>query len=150
MQARQVPIIDDMSHSGDQSGVIVSWFLRVGLVLVVIGVVLFDVGSIIVNKVTLASSAEEVAIAVSISVSDQNTGNRIFADSIIYDMAVNVVGDEANGVSGARVLRKGTGMDDEGIIHIRLKRRTDTLVTDLIGPLKRYTIATGDGQAGTN
>ena len=149
MRRHNVPIINGMKHA-DESGIILSWFLRVGLLLVVLGIVLFDVGSIVVNRVTLDSSAEEVAIAVSITVSDQNAGGRIFPDSVIYDLAVAVVEDEANGISGVRVVRKGTEVDDEGNVHIRLKRRAETLVVDLIGPLKKYTLATGDGQAGTN
>lgn len=149
MHTRQVPIIEGMKV-GDESGLIISWLLRVGLFLLVLGVVLFDVGSIIVNKVTLSSSAEDVAVAVSLSVSERNTGGQIFADSIIYDMAVDVVEDEANGVKDARVLRKGTEMDEQGVVHVRLRRRVDTLVTDLISPLKKYTITTGNGQAGTN
>ena len=150
MQTRQVPIIDHMKRTNDQSGLIVSWFLRVGLFLLVLGVVLFDAGSIVVNKMTLTSSAEDVAVAVSISVSDRNMGNAILPDSVIYDMAVDVVQNESNGVEGARVVRRGTEMDEQGVIHVRLRRRVDTLVTDLIGPLKKHTITTGDGQAGTN
>ena len=149
MQTRHVPIIDEMTRENDQSGVILSWFLRVGLFLVVIGVILFDIGSIVVNKVTLTSSAEEVAVSISLTLSDR-PGDTIYADSIIYDMAVDVVEDEANGVSGARVLRKGTEMDDQRVVHVRLRRRSETLITDLISPLKKYTVATGDGQAGTN
>ena len=149
MQPRYVPIINEMKRT-DESGIIVSWFLRVGLVLAVLGVILFDLGSIVVNRVTLDSSAEEVAIAVSITVSDQNPAGRIFPDSMIYDLAVAVVEDETNGISGVRVVRKGTNVDAEGNVHVRLKRRAETLVVDLIDPLKKYTVATGDGQAGTN
>lgn len=150
MRDRDVPIIDEMADVKNESGIIVSWFLRVGLFLVVIGVILFDVGSIVVNKVTLDSSAEDVAVAVSITVSDQNAGGRVFPDSVIYDLAVDVVKDEANGVAGARVVRKGTQVDEEGNVQIRLRRRAETLIADLISPLEKYTIATGDGQAGTN
>lgn len=132
----------------DESGIIVSWFVRVGLVLAVIGVVGFDVGSIVVNEVTLDSSAEEVAIAVSLTLSESTATN--VADTQIYDMAVAVVQDDTEGVADARVVRKGTEIDDAGNVHIRLRRRADTLVTKLVGPLKRYTVATGDGQAGTN
>lgn len=150
MPGHYEPIIDEMSLSQNESGVIVSWFVRVGLLLVVLGVVVFDIGSIVVNQVTLSSSAEEVAIAVSITISDQNAAGRIIPASVVYNMAVEEVGDEANGITGAKVLRKGTEIDAEGIVHIRLKRRAETLVADLIGPLETYTISTGDGQAGTN
>lgn len=150
METRHVPIIEEMNEANDQSGLITGWFLRVGLFFLVLAVALFDVGSIVVNKVTLSSSAEDVAVAVSLTISDRNVGNSIVADSVVYDLAVSEVEDEANGVQGARVLRRGTEMDQEGIVHVRLRRRADTLVTGLIGPLKKYTAATEHGQAGTN
>jgi len=149
METRQVPIIATMKRSNDETGVILGWFIRVGLVLAVLAVVLFDIGSIVVNSVGLSSSAEDVAIAVSITVADRS-GAVILPDSVVYDLAVDVVESEANGVSGARVLRRGTEMDQEGIVYVRLRRRAETLVADLIGPLKKYTIATVSGQAGTN
>lgn len=138
-----------MNKTKDESGLILGWFLRVGLFLLVIAVALFDIGSIVVDRMTLSSSAEDVAVAVSITLSDR-PGNTIVPDSVIYDMAVDVVKSEANGVSGARVLRRGTELDEEGVVHIRLRRRAETLVADLIGPLKRFTVSTGNGQAGTN
>lgn len=150
METRHVPIIEEMKRANDQSGLIMGWFLRVGLFFLVVGVILFDVGSIVVNKVTLSSSAEDVAIAVSLTINDRNLGNSIVADSVVYDLAVSEVQDEANGIQGAKVLRRGTEMDQDGIIHVRLRRPAETLVTDLIGPLKKYTVATEPGQAGTN
>jgi hypothetical protein len=137
-----------MKRSFDESGIIISWLMKIGLILAVIGVVGFDLGSIVVNNVTLDSSAEEVAITVSIAVSDGPVTT--VQDTQIYDMAVAIVEGEVDGVEGARVLRKGTEIDDEGNVHIRLRRRAETLVTELIGPLKKYTVATGNGQAGTN
>lgn len=150
MQGRRESIIDVMKLSRDESGIIVNWLVRVGILLAVIGVIVFDVGSIVVNKVTLASSAEDIAVALSIDISEMNAGGRIIPDSVVYDMAVEEVTDKANGIEGAKVLRKGTEIDDEGNVHVRLKRRAETLVAELIGPIEKYTIATGDGQAGTN
>jgi alpha/beta superfamily hydrolase len=135
-----------MKREADESGIIVSWLVRVAVLLAVIGVVGFDLGSIVVNNVTLSSTAEEIAIAVSIDVSE-STGS-LFPDTRIYDMAV--AEKEAEGIENVRVLRKGTEIDEEGNVHIRLRRRAETLVADLIGPLEKYTVATEAGQAGTN
>lgn len=137
-----------MKQARDESGIIVSWLVRIVLLLAVIGVVGFDLGSIVVNNVTLSSSAETVAVTVSLAVDEAPVGT--FPDTRIYDLAVDIVESESEGVDGAHVVRKGTELDDEGIVHIRLRRRAETLVTDLIGPLKKYTVATGNGQAGTN
>lgn len=137
-----------MKQARDESGIIVSWLVKVVLLLAVIGVAGFDLGSIVVNNVTLSSSAETVAITVSLAVDEAPAGT--FPDTRVYDLAVQIVQSESDGVAGARVIRKGTEIDDEGNVHIRLRRRADTLVADLIGPLKKYTVATGNGQAGTN
>ena len=149
MQRPPLPIIDQMkmNRPEDESGIILSWFLRVGLFLALIGVVGFDVGSIIVNNFSLSSSAEDVAIAVSIAVDERGTTN--LSDFTIFTMAKEVVADEANGVARAKVLPKGTHIDDAGVVHVRLRRRADTLFTHLIAPLKERTVAIVDGQAGT-
>lgn len=135
-----------MKHVADESGIIVSWLVRVAVLLAVIGVVGFDAGSIVVNNVTLSSTAEEIAIAVSIDVSENRGG--LFPATRVYDMAVAEI--EAEGIENVRVIRKGTEIDEEGNVHIRLRRRAETLVADLIGPLEKYTVATVTGQAGTN
>lgn len=134
-----------MKHVKDESGIIISWLVRVAIFLAVIGVVGFDLGSIVVNNVTLSSTAEELAIAVSIDVSENRGG--LFPDTRIYDMAVAEM--KAEGIENVRVIRKGTEIDEEGNVHIRLRRRAETLVADLIGPLEKYTVATATGQAGT-
>ncbi len=57
---------------------------------------------------------------------------------------------DTEGVTKIRILRKGTEVDDDGVVHVRLRRKTRTLVTKYIGPLEKFTIATVSGQAGTN
>ncbi|MDQ3940478.1 MAG: hypothetical protein M3238_03900, partial [Actinomycetota bacterium] len=65
----------------------------------------------------------------------------------VLDLARQAATD--TGAENVRVLRKGTGVDDDGVVHIRLRRRTNTLLAKHIPPLKRFTVATTDGQAGT-
>ena len=139
-----------VSRPGDESGVIISWFVRVALVLAVIGVVGFDVGSIVINTVTLDSAANDVAVSISVDIAQLPGEPSVVADAQIYALAVEYVKDKSNGVAGARVLKRGTEVDDAGIVHVRLRRRANTVVTKLISPLEKFTIATGDGQAGTN
>ena len=146
MRRPLVPIIGTMERN--ESGIIVSWLLKVVGLLAVIGVVVFDIGSIAINTITLDSSADDVAVAVSIRV-DQASG-RFFTDPQVYQLAVEQVGHETDGVAGAKVLKNGTGIDDEGIVHVRLRRKAKTLITGLIGPLEKYTVGKADGQAGTN
>jgi hypothetical protein len=136
-----------MNIHRDESGIIVSWFLKVALFLAVVGVILFDVGSIVVNAFTLDSSADEIAIAVSLTVDTQPI--TAWTDPEVLELARTEL--KASGVEGARVLRKGTTVEPEsGVVHIRLRRRASTFVTKYISFLEKYTIATGNGQAGTN
>jgi hypothetical protein len=110
-------------------------------------VVLFDVGSIIVNAFTLDSSADEIAIAVSITVdTGPVTG---WTDQEIFELARAELATKD--LEKTRVIKKGTFVDPTtAIVYIRLRRRANTLVTKYLGPLKKYTLSTGNGQAGTN
>ncbi|HET7482795.1 MAG TPA: hypothetical protein VFK89_08040 [Actinomycetota bacterium] len=137
-----------MREYRDETGIIVSWLVKIVLFFAVIGTVLFDAGSIVINSVTLDSSADQVAIAVSLKLAD-NPGQFV-TDQQVYDLAKTEVADPEDGVAGAKVARKGTEIDDAGIVHVRLKRRARTLVTKYIGPLKHFTAGTGNGQASTD
>ena len=149
METQDLSIIEHMRGKKDESGIIINWLVKVGVFLAILGVIGFDGGSIVINTVTLSSSAEDVAIAISLKVEDAPV-NSNFSASQIYAMAVEEVKDEESGVAGAKVLRKGTEIDAQGVVHVRLRRRVDTLVTKYIGPLEKYTVSTGTGQAGTN
>lgn len=136
-----------MNFHRDERGVIVSWFVKIAVFMAVIGVILFDVGSMVVNQVSLDSTADEIAIAVSLSV-DQGPSLLLFTDQEIWRLARDAA--DLEGITKVKILKKGTEVDDEGIVHIRLRRKASTLVTKYIGPLKKFTIATVSGQAGTN
>lgn len=136
-----------MNFHRDERGVIVSWFAKLAVFMVVLGVIVFDAGSIIVNQVSLDSTADEIAIAVSLAV-DQGPSITLFTDEEIWRLAKEAAATE--GITKIRILKKGTDVDDEGVVHIRLRRRANTLVAKYIPPLEKYTIATVSGQAGTN
>lgn len=136
-----------MNLHHDESGIIVSWFVKVAIFLGVVAVILFDVGSIVVNAFTLDSSADEIAIAVSLTV-DQGPVTS-WTDQEVLELAREELATKD--LEKTRVLRKGTTVDrTTGVVHIRLRRKANTLVTKYIGFLEQYTIATGNGQAGTN
>jgi hypothetical protein len=132
----------------DESGVIVSWLVKLLVFFAIIGTALFDFGSIIVNDVTLDSSADQVAIAVSLRVGSATP--QFFSDEQIFQFAREEVKDPEEGVSGAKVLRKGTNIDETGVVHIKIRREAKTFVTKYIGPLEHFTFGTGSGQASTD
>jgi hypothetical protein len=136
-----------MSPLRNERGIIADWLVKVVIGMVVFGVILFDVGSILVNFFTLDSAADDVAIAVSTDVGAADV--RQFTDQEILRMVKEVVASPDNGVQDARVLRNGTGIDEEGTITIRLRRTADTLIVGRIGAIEDWALATTNGRAGT-
>jgi hypothetical protein len=133
-------------HQNEQ-GIIADWLVKLVIGFVVFGVILFDVGAILVNFFTLDSAADDVAVAVSTDVGAGEDNQ--FTDQEIFKMVKEVVDSPDNGVQDARVLRRGTGIDDEGTITIRLRRVANTLVVGRIGAIEDWARATTNGRAGT-
>ncbi len=131
----------------DEHGIVADWLVKILLGIAIFGVIAYDAGSIAVNYFSLDSSADEVAVAVSLSVASGPARN--YTPDEIYRLAQAQVEAEDGGVADARVLREGTGISPEGIVHVRLTRVADTLIVKRIGPAKKWARATVDGQAGT-
>lgn len=131
----------------DERGIVADWLVKILLGMAIFGVIAYDAGSIAVNYFTLDSSADDVAIAVSLSVGSGAARN--YTPDEIYRLAQAEVEAEDGGVADARVLREGTGISPDGIVHVRLTRVADTLIVKRIGPIKKRARATVDGQAGT-
>ncbi len=132
----------------DERGVVLSWLFKLVLILGVLGVVIFDTGSTVVNAVSLDSSADQVAIDLALEIG--TTPPQFLTDQEIFQMAREVVNDPGNAIIDAKILRKGTLIDDSGIVHVRLKREATTLAAHYIPQLDRFTVAVGNGQATTN
>jgi hypothetical protein len=136
-----------MTLHRNEQGIIADWLVKLVIGMVLFGVILFDVGAILVNFFTLDSAADDVAVAVSTDVGAGEDNQ--FTDQEILTMVKEVVASPDNGVQDARVLRRGTGIDDEGTITIRLRRVADTLVVGRIGAIEDWAKATTNGRAGT-
>ena len=136
-----------MTLHRNEHGIIADWLAKFVIGLVVFGVILFDVGAILVNFFTLDSAADDVAVAVSTDVGAGEINQ--FTDQEIFKMVKEVVASPDNGVQNARVMRRGTGIDEEGVITIRLRRVADTLVVSRIGAIEDWAQATTNGRAGT-
>ena len=132
----------------NERGVVLSWLVKVLVFLTILGIIGYDAGVIAVNKVTLDSSADEIAVAISVTIG--STPTQFFTEQEIWLMAREEVKDPLNGVDRARVARKGTYVDDSGVVHVRLRRKAETLFAHLIPPLRSAINAYGDGTAGTN
>ena len=132
----------------DERGIVADWLIKIVIGLAVFGVIAYDAGSILVNHFTLDSSAEDVAIAVSTDIGPASQANQYTPDEV-WRLAKARVEDEEEGVSGARVAKEGTFIDQAGIVYIRLRRTADTLIVRRIGAIEDWARATADGQAGT-
>lgn len=132
----------------NERGIIADWLVKVVLGIAIFGVIAYDAGSIAVNYFNLDSAANDVAIAVSTTVGTSSAARNYTPDEI-FRLAKAEVEAEDGGVEDARVLREGTGVSPEGIVHVRLARVADTLIVSRIGAIKKWARATADGQAGT-
>lgn len=130
----------------DESGIVISWLLRIVVALAIAGVVLFDAGSIVVNYFAVEGTADEVATAVTL------------------DLATNVVPNlECNRRSASPLCRaayeaareKGVKIvsarfDQQGVFHVEVRRTAETLVVGRIGAIEGWAKATASAEADTN
>lgn len=133
----------------NEGGIVGDWLIKLVIGFAIFAVIAFDAGSIMVNHFTLDSGADDVAIAVSITVGSSERAPTNYTPQEIRELALAEVNAEDGGVEGARVLREGTDIDDAGIVHVRLRRVADTMIVKRIGALADWARATADGQAGT-
>ena len=120
----------------DERGLIVGWFGKMLVAFIVVGVTIYDGGSILVNFFTLDSRADEIAVELTTGV----------APGSLSLTSIEPQAREAARASGARLV----SVTIEGnIVHVTLRRQASTLVVGRIGPLEDWTRATADGQAGT-
>ena len=120
----------------DERGLVVGWFGKMLIGFIVVGVAIYDGGSILVNFFTLDSRADEIAVELTTGVTPGS----------LSLTSIEPRAREAARASGARLV----SVTIEGnIVHVTLRRKASTLVVGRIGPLEDWTKATADGQAGT-
>lgn len=119
----------------DERGLIVGWLGKLAIGFVIIGVLLFDGGSIVINFFTLDSTADEIAIKLTTGVSAQE----------LSEVRLRPQAEELAKEAGARLV----DLRIEGnLVFVTLRRRADTLVVGRIGPIKDWARATAEGQSG--
>lgn len=123
-----------MNMHSDERGLIVSWLVRLVLVFAVMGVLLYDAGSILVNYFTLGSTADDIAIEVS---TDTIAGESHFNQKVFEDQARRLAKD-----SGARLLQ--FDITDEGTVKLKLRRKASTLVVGRISAISGWARATAE------
>ncbi len=120
----------------DERGLVVAWLVKLVIGFVIAGVILFDAGSIIVNYVTLESTARDIAVAVTTEAAQAN---------VVNQSTVTLAAKELAEESNVRLL--DATLDQEGRVHIKIRRKADTLIVGRIGPLEDWTRATVEAEA---
>jgi hypothetical protein len=129
-----------MSHiAGDERGVVVEWFAKLLVGLVLAGIVVFDVGAIVVNYITLDSTANEIAIELS---SDLTSTQFNSVDQVLLGRARQLATD-----AGARLA--GLEIGSEGVLRVRLAREAKTIVVQRVEPIRRWGRARAGAEAAT-
>ncbi len=123
----------------DERGVVAEWLLKIVIAFAVAGVLLFDAGAIVVNYVTLDSTANDIAIALSTEVASANMA--------LNDPRLRMRAEELAGDAGARLL--GVSIAPDGVLRIRLAREADTVVVSRIDALQRWGRAVAGATAST-
>ena len=124
----------------DERGVILNWIVRLILLLAIGGVILFDVGSIVVNFFTLDSTAQEVATQLS---TDVSSGELNSFNSRQLELAAR-----ATDLRGAKLVK--ISVNQESILELTIRRKATTLVVSRIGFIEDWAKATADARADTN
>ena len=129
-----------MRNLRDERGVVVNWLVKIVVVLAIVGVAIFDAGSIAVNFFGLDSAADEIAVILSTEI-----GSGSLSQSNSPQLLARA--EELASERDARL--KEVTFGTNGVVHVSLKRKAKTLVVGRIGPIKDWTRATAEGQSGT-
>lgn len=123
-----------------EHGIVLDWLLRIGIWFVILGVILFDAGSIVVGYLGLDGTANDMAIGLS---TDIGSGSGQLKTPVQIEEAAEALADEAD----AKLVR--AEVDSEGTLHIKLRRIAPTLVVGKIGPIKKWAVLTAVASAST-
>jgi hypothetical protein len=132
----------------DESGVVISWLVRILLGLALLGVVVFDAGAIAVNYFSVEETADEVALAVSTALKmgtpavpnlECNRRSTVPACAAVYDIARE---------HDVRIV--SARFDQQGTFYVHLRSTARTLIVRRIGAIEGWGKATASAEAATN
>lgn len=118
----------------NERGVIGDWIIKVLLMLAVVGVLVFDIGSILVNTFGLNSTATDIANEIAPAPGETLTQQSVEREA-----------EELAADADARVV-KVTFDRPNNTVSIRIRRQAETLVIGRIGPLEDWTRATAEAR----
>lgn len=112
----------------DDGGIVVGWLLKLTLVLLIVGVLLYDGVSIAFTKVTTSDDARYIALGASEAIVLQRADD---------ERAIQAATDRADS-RGVTLGEKDIVIQDDGSVRVRVRRTANTLVAYRIGPLDSF------------
>lgn len=132
----------------DERGIVISWLVRILLVLALLGVVVFEAGAIAVNYFSVEETADEVALAVSTAL---KTGTPVVPNLECNRRSTVPACAEVYAIArrhGVRIV--SARFDQEGVFHVQLRSTADTLLVHRVGATEDWGKATASAEAATN
>ena len=120
----------------DSGSIVLGWLTKLMVILLLVGVVLFDFVAVGVARMSASDDANMAAQAASAEWAHSHNVQQA------YDAAVEAVSNPAE-----HVLVRGFTIDTDGSAHLLLRRDVTTIVAYRIGALKKYTTVTAHGEA---
>ena len=125
----------------DERGIIASWMARIVITTALVGVILFDAGSIAVNFFGLDATADDVAIGASNFAKNQ--------PGTVSPVAVEQQAKQLARDADAR-LTDFTYDEESGNITLTLKREANTLIVSKISAIEDWGKATAESRASSD
>ena len=117
-----------------------SWLVKLMIGFAVVGVLLFDVGALVVNFFTLDSTARDLSNALT---TDVSMGTPLTLQQLEHEARAYL----AEHAPDARLVRVALDAD-EHTVDVRLRRRAKTLILGRLGWTRPWTRATADSTSG--
>lgn len=130
----------------DERGVVAAWLVKILLIIVVVGVVVFDAVTMAVNFLGLDSATEDAAVALSrVAASGPDGGTVRCRAGSPGGLPLCREAQELAARAGARLLLAEVNAD--GVVRIKMRRAAKTLVVRRISPAKKWSVATAEAEA---
>lgn len=122
--------------TGDAGGIVISWLVRLVVVVVLVAVVAFDALSVGISRLNGTDDANAVALAAA----------QVWQQTHNFQSAVDAA-EEAVPDAHESLVPHSLSIDADGTVRLELRRQARTLVMYRLGPLRRYTFAVMKGES---
>jgi hypothetical protein len=113
----------------DDRGIVINWLVKVALAFIIVGLILFEIGAVVIVRTTAGETASKAAIEAGFRYRDTRDVNRA------ADVAREYVERQ-----GAEFI--SYSVDPDGTTStVSVRKRAKTLFIQRIEPLKKFTVA---------